>query len=71
MKERWEVSIKGKSGESFEVCAEVMPHINSWGWFGRTKIRIEGMSFEESKCRAQIICDALNATPSNAPAPQE
>lgn len=59
--ERWEVSTKGRQGESFEVCAEVVPHTNSWGWYGSTKIRMEGMNFDEAKARAQIICDALNA----------
>jgi hypothetical protein len=63
MNERWEVSTKGNGtdGRGFEVCAELTPHTNSWGWFGPTKIRIEGMRFEEAKTRAQAICDGLNA----------
>jgi hypothetical protein len=58
---RWEVSTKGAQREGFEVCAERLPHSNSWGWYGRDKIRMEGMNFEDSKRRAQSICDALNA----------
>jgi hypothetical protein len=63
----WQVSVKDARDTSdsrigaFEVCAELTPHITSWGWFGRDKIRIEGMGFDESKRRAQVICDALNA----------
>jgi len=45
---------------AFEVCAEQLPHMNSWGWFGPTKIRIEEAAFDESVRLAQIICDAMN-----------
>jgi hypothetical protein len=58
----WAVSTKGaRDGSgSFEVCAEEMPHMISWGWYGPNKIRIENAPFDESVRLAQIICDAMN-----------
>ena len=58
---KWAVSVHGEASESWEVCAEKLPHMLSWGWYGRHKIHMEGMKFEEAQIIASVICEALNA----------
>lgn len=56
----WVAHIKGDVG-SYEISVCYGKPDNSWGWFGPTKMRIEGGSVEYARARAEKIAAALNA----------
>ena len=59
-KRQWVAHVKGEPG-GFEVSVCYGKPDLSWGWFGRTKMRIEGGDFADASARAEKIAAALNA----------